>query len=89
MGNIPRQRKSGQVGGGGRIGQTGNRNASSNRGGRPHAGGAGGGKRPNKGCCEFGVAVRAVGLMTLAATAVIGTAIGLASLGVAVLINGV
>ena len=49
MSGIPRQRKAGQVGGGGRIGQTSNRGLSSSRGGRPHAGGGGGGKTPGGG----------------------------------------
>jgi len=48
MSGIPRQRKAGQVGGGGRIGQTSNRGLSSSRGGRPHAGGGGGGMKPPK-----------------------------------------
>lgn len=47
--SIPRQRKAGQVGGGGRIGQTSNRGLSSSRGGRPHAGGGGTGKTPGGG----------------------------------------
>lgn len=46
--SVPKQRKPGQTGGGGRIGQTGNRVKSSNRGGRPHAGGGGGGRKPPK-----------------------------------------
>jgi hypothetical protein len=35
MAKVPQPRKPGQTGGGGRIGQTSNRNKSSNRGGRP------------------------------------------------------
>lgn len=48
---IPKQRKPGQTGGGGRIGQTSNRVKSSGRGGRPHAGGGGTGRKPpGSGC---------------------------------------
>lgn len=54
-GNIPKQRGPGQRGGGGRIGQTSNRNASSNRGGRPHAGGGGGGSK--NGCAVTALAL--------------------------------
>jgi hypothetical protein len=51
MAKVPQPRKPGQTGGGGRIGQTSNRNKSSNRGGRPHAGGGGTGKKPpGSGC---------------------------------------
>lgn len=49
MSSIPKPRKAGQTGGGGSIGQTSNRVKSSNRGGRPHAGGGGTGKTPGKG----------------------------------------
>lgn len=55
---VPQPRKAGQTGGGGRIGQTGNRNASSNRGGRPHAGGGGSGKKPpGNGCVVLAFAM--------------------------------
>jgi hypothetical protein len=48
MVKIPKPRKEGQTGGGGRINQTENRNKSQDRGGRPHAGGAGTDKKPKK-----------------------------------------
>lgn len=43
---VPNPRKDGQTGGGGRVNQTENRDNSSNRGGRPHAGGAGSNEKP-------------------------------------------
>lgn len=49
MANVPKPRRAGQTGGGGRLGQAGNRSLSQSRGGRPHAGGGGGGKKGN-GC---------------------------------------
>ena len=53
---IPKQRKPGQTGGGGRIGQTSNRVKSSGRGGRPHAGGGGTGRKPpGSGCVVLAI----------------------------------
>lgn len=71
MGNVPRQRRAGQTGGGGRINQTSNRAASQNRGGRPHAGGGG----TKKGC-----AVTAVALAGGPVTGVAATGYGLVEL---------
>ena len=48
MTKIPEQRKPDQKGGGGRLGQAENRSKSEDRGGRPHAGGAGDGKKAKK-----------------------------------------
>jgi hypothetical protein len=62
--SIPKPRRAGQVGGGGRIGQTSNRGLSSSRGGRPHAGGGGTGKTPGgKGCAVVAVAMLFVPLL--------------------------
>jgi len=52
MAKVPQPRRAGQVGGGGRIGHTSNRSASQARGGRPHAGGGGTGKKPPSGCSD-------------------------------------
>lgn len=52
---VPKQRRPGQTGGGGRIGQTSNRGNSSNRGGRPHAGGGGGGGKSGDGCAVLAI----------------------------------
>ena len=49
MAGIPKPRREGQTGGGGRHGQAGNRHRSSNRGGRPHAGGGGTGNKAGGG----------------------------------------
>jgi len=46
---IPKQRKEGEKGGGGRINQAENRNKSSDRGGNPYKGSAGTDKKPKKG----------------------------------------
>lgn len=48
MPKIPGQRKEGETGGGGRIGQTENRVKSKDRGGDPYKGGAGKDKKPKK-----------------------------------------
>jgi hypothetical protein len=49
MPKIPNQRKNeDDKGGGGRLGQAENRSKSQDRGGRPHAGGAGDGKKAKK-----------------------------------------
>jgi len=59
MAKVPKPRSPGQTGGGGRIGQAGNRSASQARGGRPHAGG-GRGLPPKKGCCSYIEAGKAI-----------------------------
>lgn len=46
MGKVPKPRKPGQTGGGGRIGHTSNRGGSQARGGNPYRGGGGQGKKP-------------------------------------------
>ena len=48
MPKIPKQRKEDEVGGGGRLGQTENRQKSADRGGNPYKGKAGDKKKPNK-----------------------------------------
>jgi hypothetical protein len=59
---IPGPRKPGQTGGGGRHGQAGNRSRSQDRGGRPHAGGGGSGRKPpGKGCAVVAVSLPGVG----------------------------
>lgn len=58
MGKVPKQRKPGQTGGGGRIGQTSNRGGTYGRGGNPHAGGGGSGRKPpGKGCAVLALAL--------------------------------
>ena len=54
MAGIPKQRKPGQTGGGGRHGQSGNRVRSADRGGNPYRGGGGSGRKPpgGKGCLD-------------------------------------
>lgn len=48
MPKIPEQRKPGQTGGGGKLGQTENRVKSEDRGGKPYEDGAGDDKKPKK-----------------------------------------
>jgi hypothetical protein len=48
MVKIPKPRKEGETGGGGPLGQAPNRSTSQDRGGRPHAGGAGKEEKPAK-----------------------------------------
>lgn len=67
MAKVPQPRKPGQTGGGGRHGQAGNRSRSQDRGGRPHAGGGGSGKKPGDGC-----AVTAIGMVGAAVAAAYG-----------------
>lgn len=59
MANVPKPRGSGQTGGGGRINQSSNRNASRARGGSPTRGGGGTGKKPGN-CCSYTRAVKAI-----------------------------
>lgn len=56
MGNVPKPRKAGQTGGGGRINQSGNRNASRARGGSPTRGG---GNANDKSCLVMAIALAA------------------------------
>ena len=74
MAGIPKQRKPGQTGGGGRIGQTSNRVKSSGRGGRPHAGGGGAGRKPPGSGCAV------LALMMLGAAVTALTGVGYAAL---------
>lgn len=61
---VPKPRREGQIGGGGRIGQTSNRGASQSRGGNPYRGGGGSGsKPPNEGCGLFIILVLAGGAL--------------------------
>lgn len=66
--SVPKQRRPGQAGGGGRIGQTSNRVKSSNRGGRPHAGGGGTGRKPpGSGCAVIALVMLGVPPAAIAA----------------------
>lgn len=69
----PKQRKPGQTGGGGRLGQTSNRVNSASRGGNPYRGGGGSGRKPptGSGCLD----VIIIGGLTVA-----GATYGLAEL---------
>lgn len=80
MAKVPKQRTGGQTGGGGRIGQTSNRSASQSRGGRPHAGGGGTGRKPpGKGCAVTALAL-AGGIVGLVAAAGYGAFRGIEAL---------
>lgn len=68
MAKIPGPRKPGQTGGGGRLGHLGSRGLSGDRGGRPHAGGGGTGRKPpKKGCAVLALAMVSVPVGALAA----------------------